>query len=167
VSHVTHANKLLHGNEDVVFGASGYTGVAKREELNDLDAAFLIAEKLLVIKAMKRKREQRQVRTLERLRASARKGRASVHCDQVAVRLHEGALSRHCDERCLGADAIRAVEPLDVAPAGDAGGGISASARRRKPVWRRGKTWNSDPFNATSGFKPRNQEGLADCSNHP
>ncbi len=72
VSDVTQAHKLLHGKEDVVFGDSGYTGVAKRDEMQGVDAAFLIAEKPSVIKAMKRKREQRAARTLERLKASVR-----------------------------------------------------------------------------------------------
>lgn len=43
-----------------MFGDSGYTGVAKRNELKDVDTAFLIAEKPSVIRAMKTKREQRQ-----------------------------------------------------------------------------------------------------------
>ena len=72
VSDVTQAHKLLHGKEEVVFGDSGYTGVAKRDEVKDVDAIFLIAEKPSTIKAMKRKREQRQARALERLKASVR-----------------------------------------------------------------------------------------------
>ena len=72
VSDVTQAHKLLHGKEDVVFGDSGYTGAAKREELADVDAVFLIAEKPSTIKAMNSRREQREARTLERLKASVR-----------------------------------------------------------------------------------------------
>ena len=72
VSDVTQVHKLLHGKEGVVFGDSGYTGVAKRDELKDVDAAFLIAEKPSVIKAMKTQREQKQARALERLKASVR-----------------------------------------------------------------------------------------------
>ena len=72
VSDVTQAHKLLHGKEDVVFGDSGYTGVAKRDERQDVDAAFLIAEKPSVIQAMKTKREQKQAHRLERLKASMR-----------------------------------------------------------------------------------------------
>lgn len=72
VSDVTQAHKLLHGKEDTVFGDSGYTGVGKREELSAAKAVFLIAEKPSTIKAMKTKREQREARTLERLKASVR-----------------------------------------------------------------------------------------------
>jgi IS5 family transposase len=72
VSDVTQAHRLLHGKEDVVYGDSGYTGVAKREEMKDVDAAFLIAEKPSTLKAMKSKREQKQARALERLKASVR-----------------------------------------------------------------------------------------------
>jgi IS5 family transposase len=72
VSDVTQAHRLLHGKEDVVYGDSGYTGIAKREELKDVDAVFFIAEKPSVIKAMKTKREQKQARALERLKASVR-----------------------------------------------------------------------------------------------
>jgi IS5 family transposase len=72
VSDVTQVHKLLHGKEDTVYGDSGYTGVAKREEMKDVDAAFLIAEKPSTLKAMKSKREQKQARALERLKASVR-----------------------------------------------------------------------------------------------
>ena len=72
VSDVTQVHRLLHGKEDVVFGDSGYTGVAKRDELKDVDAAFLIAEKPSAIKAMKTTREQKEARALERLKASVR-----------------------------------------------------------------------------------------------
>ena len=71
VSDVTQAHKLLHGKEDAVFGDSGYTGVAKREELKDCDAVFFIAEKPSRIKAMK-KRDQRDARVLERFKAGVR-----------------------------------------------------------------------------------------------
>lgn len=72
VSDVTQAHRLLHGEEDVVMGDSGYTGADKREELQGVKSVFLIAEKPSVIKAMKTKREQVQARVLERLKASVR-----------------------------------------------------------------------------------------------
>ena len=52
-------HKLLHGKEDTVCGDSGYTGAHKREELQDVAAAFLIAEKPSRLRAMKNKREQK------------------------------------------------------------------------------------------------------------
>jgi len=72
VSDVTQSHKLLHGKEDVVFGDSGYTGVAKREELSGAAPVFLIAEKPSKLKAMKSKREQKQAYKAERWKASMR-----------------------------------------------------------------------------------------------
>jgi IS5 family transposase len=72
VSDVTQVHKLLHGKEDVVFGDSGYTGAAKRDELKAVDAVFLIAAKPSTIKAMTNQRKQKQARRLERLKASVR-----------------------------------------------------------------------------------------------
>lgn len=40
VGDVTQVHKLLHGQEDTVCGDSGYTGAAKREELQDVAFAF-------------------------------------------------------------------------------------------------------------------------------
>lgn len=72
VSEVTQAHRQLHRKEDVVFGVSGDTGVAKREEMNHSAAAFLIAEKPSAVKAQKTKQEQKQACALERLKASVR-----------------------------------------------------------------------------------------------
>ncbi len=43
VSEVTQAAALLHGEEEVVFGDSGYRGIDKREEAKDLDITWHIA----------------------------------------------------------------------------------------------------------------------------
>ena len=72
VADVTQTHKLLHGKEDVVLGDSGYTGAHKRQEMSHVNATLLIAAKPSTIKAMKRKRDQRQARRLERLKASVR-----------------------------------------------------------------------------------------------
>ena len=72
VADVTQAHKLLHGKEEVVFGDSGYTGAHKRKEMSHVNATLLIAAKPSTIKAMKSKRDQRQARALERLKASVR-----------------------------------------------------------------------------------------------
>jgi transposase, IS5 family len=45
VSDVTQTHALLHGDETVVFGDAGYTGVAKREENRDTDVMWQIAMK--------------------------------------------------------------------------------------------------------------------------
>lgn len=72
VSDVTQAHKLLHGEEDTVCGDSGYTGAEKREELQDVAAAFLIAEKPSKLRAMKNERERRYAERWERYKASLR-----------------------------------------------------------------------------------------------
>ncbi|KAF1690201.1 IS5 family transposase, partial [Pseudoxanthomonas taiwanensis] len=72
VADVTQVHKLLHGREDTVCGDSGYTGAEKREELQDVDAGFLIAEKPSKLRAMKNERERRYAERWERYKASLR-----------------------------------------------------------------------------------------------
>jgi IS5 family transposase len=72
VADVTQVHKLLHGKEDTVCGDSGYTGADKREELQDVKAGFLIAEKPSKLRAMKNKRERRYAKRWERHKASLR-----------------------------------------------------------------------------------------------
>ncbi len=72
VADVTQMHKLLHGEEGTVFGDSGYTGAAKREELQGVDAAFWIAEKPSKLRAMKNKRDRRYAERWEYLKASVR-----------------------------------------------------------------------------------------------
>jgi IS5 family transposase len=72
VSDVTQAHKLLHGEEDTVCGDSGYPGAQKREELRDVAAAFLIAEKPSKLRAMKNQRQRRYAERWERYKASLR-----------------------------------------------------------------------------------------------
>ena len=72
VADVTQVHKLLHGKEDTICGDSGYTGAEKREELQDVEAAFLIAEKPSKLRAMKNKRERKRAKRRERHKASLR-----------------------------------------------------------------------------------------------
>ncbi|HTA64361.1 MAG TPA: transposase, partial [Xanthomonadaceae bacterium] len=72
VADVTQVHKLLHGQEDTVCGDSGYTGADKREELLDVDAGFLIAQKPSKLRAMKNKRERRYAERWEHYKASVR-----------------------------------------------------------------------------------------------
>ncbi|MES7176574.1 IS5 family transposase, partial [Cutibacterium acnes] len=72
VADVTQVHKLLHGREDTVCGDSGYTGAEKREELQDVDAGFLIAEKPSKLRAMKNERERRYAERWERYKARLR-----------------------------------------------------------------------------------------------
>ena len=72
VADVTQVHKLLHGKEDTVCGDSGYTGAGKREELQDVAAGFLIAEKSSKLRAIKNKRERRHGERWEHFKASLR-----------------------------------------------------------------------------------------------
>ena len=72
VADVTQVHKLLHGKEDTVCGDSGYTGADKREELQDVDAGFLIAEKPSKLRAMKNKRDRQYAARWEHYKASLR-----------------------------------------------------------------------------------------------
>jgi IS5 family transposase len=72
VADVTQMHKLLHGKEDTVYGDSGYTGADKREELQDVEAGFLIAEKASKLRAMKNKRARYYAERWEHYKASVR-----------------------------------------------------------------------------------------------
>src|SRR5690606_32707173 len=64
--------RLPHGREDTICGDSGYTGADKREELKDVEAGFLTAEKPSKLRAMKNPRERRYTARWERYKASLR-----------------------------------------------------------------------------------------------
>jgi len=69
---ITQTAKLLHGEEEDVFGDAGYTGADKRPELEDRDVSWNIAIKRGIIKALpKALRELAEPveRALSRLRA--------------------------------------------------------------------------------------------------
>ena len=72
VGDVTQTHKLLHGQENTVCGDSGYTGLDKREELQQVEAAFWIAEKPSKVRAIKNQRERRAVKRWEHYKASVR-----------------------------------------------------------------------------------------------
>ncbi len=118
VGDVTVTHELLHGKEDCVFGDSGYTGADKRTELSDCSATFFIAAKRSKVKAIGN--------------ARAREGRVSIPGDQAAVRLHQSALPRPGQEHHTGAHPVRAVQPVDGAPAAVAGTGVTPSRGARK-----------------------------------
>ena len=54
------------------YGDSGYTGAQKREELEHVEAGFLIAEKPSKLRAMKNKRERKYAARWEHHKASVR-----------------------------------------------------------------------------------------------
>ena len=72
VADVTVTHALLHGKEDSVFGDSGYTGADKREELQQVQAAFRIAEKPSKLRAIKNTRERKYAERWEHFKASVR-----------------------------------------------------------------------------------------------
>ena len=72
VGDVTQVQHLLHGREEEVYGDSGYTGAENRTELQDIKAAFLIAEKPSRLRAIKSKRDFKHARRWEHFKASIR-----------------------------------------------------------------------------------------------
>jgi IS5 family transposase len=72
VADVTQVHKLLHGKEETVYGDSGYTGADKREELQAVEAGFLIAEKPSKLRMIKNKRERHYAKRWEHYKASVR-----------------------------------------------------------------------------------------------
>ena len=69
---VTQMHNLLHGEETMIYGDSGYTGADKRDELEGVKAGFLIAEKRSKIEAIKNKRERKYAKRWEHHKASVR-----------------------------------------------------------------------------------------------
>lgn len=65
-------HKLLHGKEDTIYGDSGYTGADKRDELQGVNAGFLIAEKPSKLRTIKNKRERHYAKRWEHYKASVR-----------------------------------------------------------------------------------------------
>lgn len=72
VGDVTVTDALLHGQEDCVFGDSGYTGADKRTELSDCKATFFIAAKRSKVQAIGNARERKQAQRWESWKASVR-----------------------------------------------------------------------------------------------
>ncbi|NIA55063.1 IS5 family transposase [Massilia sp. TW-1] len=72
VSDVTQTHNLLHGDEKMVFGDSGYQGADKRPENADKAVIWHIAMKRSVRKAMKKNPLGRAKEKLEKAKASVR-----------------------------------------------------------------------------------------------
>lgn len=71
---INQAQHLLHGQEKVVFGDAGYTGMDKRPEVTAKvpDATFLVAAKPSKIKAMRKGRVKTAAEASEKAKASVR-----------------------------------------------------------------------------------------------
>jgi len=69
---VTQAGELLHGDEEYVFGDSGYQGVDKREEHEDREVEWHIAMKPGQRKQLTDSEADRETEALEKVKASIR-----------------------------------------------------------------------------------------------
>lgn len=102
VNDLNVAGQLLHGDEEAAFGDAGYQGVHKRPEA--AEPTWHVAMR-------------------------PGQGRAPVPRAQAAVRVHQGALPRAGQEHRADRHAVRALQPVDGAPAVDGSRGVSAAAR--------------------------------------
>jgi transposase, IS5 family len=72
-ANIAETAALLHGDEDTVFADAGYTGVAKREEMNTVAVDWQIAAKRSTVKKVNEKRPLRAILDeLEHAKASIR-----------------------------------------------------------------------------------------------
>jgi len=69
---ITQAHALVHGEEEAVFGDSGYIGVDKREDTEHIKAAWYVAMKPSQRRAIKNKGMSKTVEKIEKLKASVR-----------------------------------------------------------------------------------------------
>ncbi len=72
VADITETDKLLHGEEQVVFLDAGYTGIEKRAEVKEKKVKWLVAMKRGKLKAMPEDRLKTLTGQLERAKASVR-----------------------------------------------------------------------------------------------
>mgnify|MGYP003600065310 FL=1 len=72
VADITETEKLLHGEERVVFLDAGYTGIEKRAEVKEKKVKWLVAMKRGKLKAMPEDRLKTLTGQLERAKASVR-----------------------------------------------------------------------------------------------
>src|SRR3978361_2012929 len=61
IADIVETATLLHGDEDTVFADAGYTGVAKREEMNTVAEDWEIAAKRSTVKKVNEKRPLRAI----------------------------------------------------------------------------------------------------------
>jgi IS5 family transposase len=72
VGDVTQTEKLLHGEEKLVFADAGYTGADKRPELKDKAVKWVVAAKRGLLKAMPEGPERDRLKALEKAKAQIR-----------------------------------------------------------------------------------------------
>jgi len=71
-SDISQAHKLVHGEEEAVYGDAGYIGVERREDTQHIEATRHIAMKVSQRKALKPKSMSKIVDRLEHLKSSVR-----------------------------------------------------------------------------------------------
>lgn len=69
---ITQTHHLLHGEEKAVFADAGYTGVAKRDEFQGVEAAWHVAEKRGTVKKLEDGPHKALVEQLEKVKAQIR-----------------------------------------------------------------------------------------------
>lgn len=72
VADVTQTDKLLHGQEKMVFGDSGYQGAEKRDELKDKEVNWHIAMRPGKRRRLPHSEAGKQTRILEKLKSKVR-----------------------------------------------------------------------------------------------
>src|SRR3546814_13440754 len=72
VADVTQTGALLHGDEEVVYADAGYTGAAKRAELEGVAVTWRIAERRSAVQRLAEGEYKESVKCLEHLKAKMR-----------------------------------------------------------------------------------------------
>jgi len=72
VADVTQTGALLHGDEEVVYADAGYTGAAKRPELEGVAVTWRIAERRSAVQRLAEGEYKESVKCLEHLKAKMR-----------------------------------------------------------------------------------------------
>ena len=121
VNDLNMAGVLLHGDEQAAFGDAGYHRARLRGRARGEDEG----------------RHPSQ-------------GRASVSRHQAAVRVHEGALPRTCEEHGATRHAVRAEQPVDGAQDTDGSAGMSAPAQGARRL-RGARNARPGPARGTAG----------------
>jgi len=113
---------LIREDDTAVYGDKGYASDAKKAVAEEAGVLWAVKEK-----AKSGRELTKRHRAQPPLRQGARQGRARLPRSQVPIRLSQGALSRHCQERGASVRAARArksvprPQPTCVRLRGDAG----------------------------------------------
>src|SRR3546814_6986278 len=67
VADVTQTGALLHGDEEVVYADAGYTGAAKRAELEGVAVTWRIAERRSAVQRLRSEEHTSELQSLMRI----------------------------------------------------------------------------------------------------